>query len=417
MSRNPSPAPPAPGSAHTRPTAPDRAFTRLSPRELVLLAGITAAAPLTIDLYLPAYPQLAAEFGVAETRVQLTLTSCVVGLALGQLILGPVADRVGRRGPVVVGALAWSVASLLAAFAPTLELLVAARFCQGFAAAAGVVAARAVLRDLSSGDALARAMARLFLVLGLVPMLAPALGSVVLVLTSWRGLFVLLAVSGVVLAVVSAALLVETLPAERRRPVAVRALAGTYGRLLVDRTFMAPALAASLSFAGLFAWINGSSFVLQEQFGVSPLGYGLVFALLTAVLVAGSQLSARLTARFGLLPVIRSAPLVAAAAVGVVVVSGLVGTVSPVLLVGGVATAMATIGVMMPASAAYALTGQPPARAGLASGLLGVVQFAVGGLTSPLASIGGQVSATSMTALMLLLFLGSAGSAAATVRR
>ncbi|MGJ7442567.1 multidrug effflux MFS transporter [Aquipuribacter sp. MA13-6] len=402
----PSVDPSATASAGTRGRA--GFFSRLGPRELFLLAAITAAGPLTIDLYLPAYPTLAAEFGVAETQIQLTLTACVFGLALGQLVIGPVADRVGRRLPVVVGLLAWAAASLLVAAAPTLGWLTAGRFVQGFVVAAGMVTARAILRDLSEGQDLARAFAKLFLVVGAVPMVAPFLGSLVLELTSWRGVFVILAVIGVLLALVTAVLLPETLPKEARRPIPVSRLAGTYGRLLVDRSFIAPAMVASLAFAGLFVYINGSSFVLQEQYGVSQLGYGMVFAAVTVSLIAGSQLSSRLVARFGLLAVLRGAPIVGAATIGLVFGLSLLGDLPLAALIAGLMVAMGVVGMAMPAASAHVLNGQPPARAGLASGLVGVLQFAVGGAVSPLASVFGGTSATSMTALMTVAFAASA---------
>lgn len=376
---------------------------------MFLLAAITAAGPLTIDLYLPAYPDLAAEFGVAESQVQLTLTACVLGLALGQLLIGPISDRVGRRLPVIVGLALWSVSSLLCAFAPTLMLLTVGRFVQGFVVAAGMVTARAILRDLSHGRDLARAFAKLFLVVGAVPMIAPVVGSFVLQVTTWRGVFVLIAVIGLVMAVVTALVLPETLPAHARRPVPARRLAATYGSLMVDRTFIAPAMMGSLAFAGLFVWINASSFVLQEQYQVSTLAYGLVFALVTAALIVGSQLSSTLTGRFGLLAVIRVAPAAAAVVVlGVPASALLLGGVPFAVVLVAVAVAMFCVGVAMPAASAHALSSQPPARAGLASGLVGVLQFAVGGLLSPLASLGGSVSAVSMTVLMAVMFLASA---------
>ena len=376
---------------------------------MFLLAAITAAGPLTIDLYLPAYPDLAADFGVAEAQVQLTLTACVMGLALGQLLIGPISDRVGRRLPVVVGMALWSVSSLLCAFAPTLLLLTVGRFVQGFVVAAGMVTARAILRDLSTGRDLARAFAKLFLVVGAVPMIAPVVGSFVLQLTTWRGVFVLIAAIGVVMAVVTAFVLPETLPAHARSPVPARRLAATYGSLMVDRSFIAPAMMASLAFAGLFVWINGSSFVLQEEYQVSTLAYGMVFAVATAALIVGSQLSSALTGRFGLLPVVRTAPAAAAVVMLAVPSAALVGRPVPFgVVIGAVAVAMFCLGAAMPAASAAALSSQPPARAGLASGLVGVLQFAVGGLLSPLASIGGGVTAVSMATLMVMLFVASA---------
>ena len=402
-------SPPGTRSSSTVPRA--GFFSRLGPRELLLLALITAAGPMTIDLYLPAYPTLAAEFGVAETQVQLTLTACVFGLALGQLVIGPVADRVGRRLPVVVGLAGWAVASLLVAAAPTLELLTLGRFVQGFVVAAGMVTARAILRDLSSGQDLARAFARLFLVVGAVPLVAPFLGSLLLEATSWRGVFVVLAVVGLLLSVLTAIALPETLPREMRTPVPVRSLAGSYGRLLADRSFIAPAMMASLAFAGLFVYINGSSFVLQEQFGLSQLAYGTVFGAVTISLIVGSQLSSVLVGRFGLVTVLRAAPIVGSVAIGTVFAFSLLGDLPLVVLIAGLMAAMGVVGLAMPAASAHVLNSQPAARAGLASGLVGVLQFAVGGAVSPLASVMGTVTASSMTGLMALLFAASAATA------
>lgn len=389
-------------------------FSRLGSRELFLLAAITAAGPLTIDLYLPAYPTLAAEFGVDETRIQLTLTACVFGLALGQLVIGPIADRLGRRIPVLVGLLAWAASSLAIAFAPTLGLLTAGRFVQGFVVAAGMVTARAILRDLSSGRDLARAFARLFLVVGAVPMVAPFLGSLVLQVTSWRGVFVALAVVGLLLALLTAIFLPETLPKAARRPIPVSRVAGAYGRLLVDRAFLAPALIGSLAFAGLFVYINSASFVLQQQYGVSQLGFGVVFAAVTIALVIGSQLSDVLVRRVGLLPVLRGAPVVGAVVIGSVAVAAWAVDLPVGVLIAGLVVAMGSVGLAMPAASALVLTSQPPARAGLASGLVGVLQFTVGGAISPLASVFGEATAFSMTSLMAVLFVGALVAALAT---
>lgn len=413
---------PSTSAAPPNPTGPSSApavgrgragfFSRLGTRELVLLGIITAAGPLTIDLYLPAYPELAAEFGVPETSIQLTLTACVLGLALGQLVIGPFADRFGRRLPVVGGLALWALSSVLVAFAPTLALLTAGRFVQGFVVSAGLVTARAVLRDLSDGQDLAKAFARLFLVVGAVPMVAPFLGSLVLQVTDWRGIFLGLAVVGVLLAVLTYVVLPETLPRSERRPVPVRRLAAAYGSLLVDRAFIAPAMTASLAFAALFVYINGSSFVLQDQYGLSELGFGIVFGIITVSLIVGSQMSSGVVARVGLLTVLRWAPVLGAVSIGAVGVLSLLMTVPLVVLIAGLATSMGLVGVAMPAASAYVLSGQPPARAGLASGLVGVLQFAVGGLVSPLAGVVGGVSVTSIALLMAVLFVAAWGAAA-----
>ncbi len=179
----------------------------------------------------------------------------------------------------------------------------------------------------------------------------------------------------------------------------------------MDRSFIAPAMVASLAFAGLFVYINGSSFVLQQEYGVSQLAYGMVFAAVTVSLIAGSQLSSLLVERFGLLSVLRAAPVIGSVAIGTVFATSLLGDPPLPVLIAGLMVAMGVVGMAMPAASAHVLNGQPAARAGLASGLVGVLQFAVGGAISPLASVMGSVTTASMTGLMALLFAASAATA------
>ncbi|MDT7797618.1 MAG: transporter, family, multidrug resistance protein [Actinomycetota bacterium] len=239
------------------PTAPTR---RAQLKFVLILGGLSAFGPLSIDMYLPALPQMAGDLHAADTTVQLTLSAFIVGLALGQLVLGPLSDALGRRGPLLVGLVLYVLGSVLCAVSPDAWLLVAARGIQSLGAAAGIVIARAAVRDLFSGTAMTKFFSTLMLVSGLAPILAPLIGGQLLNWTSWRGVFVVLTVFGALLLAVVAFALPEPLPADRRSPARLGRVMKTYGRLAVDRTFAGYALASGLLFASMFAYISGSSF-------------------------------------------------------------------------------------------------------------------------------------------------------------
>jgi DHA1 family bicyclomycin/chloramphenicol resistance-like MFS transporter len=355
--------------------------------QLFLVLGcLSALGPLSIDFYLPAFPSLSRELGSTESQIQLTLTACLVGLALGQLVVGPLSDAVGRRRPLLVGLAVYVVASAGCALSESTTALVAFRGLQGLAGAAGVVISRAVVRDLYAGSAAARFFSQLMLVVGLAPILAPVLGAELLRFTSWAGLFWVLAVTGVLLLGIIGLGLPETLPAERRREGSLRDTARTYVALLGDRVFMGYALSGGLAFAGMFAYISGSSFVLQDMYGVSAQAYGLLFGLNALGLTLVSQVNGRLVGR---IPARRllwiglgitaggGVLLVGAAATGV---GGLLAiTVALFLAVSG-------IGFVMPNSTALALADHPRA-AGTASALLGASQFVIGAVTAPVVGV------------------------------
>jgi DHA1 family bicyclomycin/chloramphenicol resistance-like MFS transporter len=234
-------------------------------RLVLLLGALIALGPLTIDMYLPALPTITDELLTTSATVQLTLTGTLLGLGLGQLVIGPLADRFGRKRPLIAGAAVHVLASLLCIVAPTIEVLGALRVLQGLGAAAGSVIALAIVRDLYTGRAAATLLSRLILVMGAAPVLAPTLGSWVLGFTSWRGVFGVLALYALVLLPVAARALPETLPPERRVTSGVGGTLRTYGGLLRDRTFVGLVLVAGLSMAAVLGYVGGSSFVMQEQ--------------------------------------------------------------------------------------------------------------------------------------------------------
>ncbi|RYU10081.1 Bcr/CflA family multidrug efflux MFS transporter [Nocardioides iriomotensis] len=366
---------------------------------IVVLGSLIALGPLTIDMYLPAFPQLADELDASAASVQLTLTGMLGGLAFGQLVIGPLSDAFGRRRPLLAGLVVHALASLLCAVAPNIAVLSVVRVLQGFAGAAISVVALATVRDLFSGVAVARTMSRLMLVIGLAPIVAPSIGGFILQVTDWRGIFFVLAGAAVVLIGVALVGLRETLPVERRRSARVGATLRTYRSLLSDRTFVALVLVAGLSFSSLFVYVSGASFVLQEGFGLDARTFGLVFGANSAALTIASQLNPTLIRRFGPANVLTGAILVSMAAAVALLVAGLAGGGLVTVLV-PLMVVLASAGLAMPNTPALALNRHGEA-AGTASAMLGCVQFGVGALVAPLVGVLGSTTAAPMGAVML----------------
>jgi DHA1 family bicyclomycin/chloramphenicol resistance-like MFS transporter len=382
-----------------------KAVRRLTARQTFVLGAATALGPLSIDLYLPAFPELARELGASEAAVQLTLTACVVGLALGQLVAGPVSDAVGRRVPIAVGLGAWALASFACALAPSIATFTALRFTQGLAGAAGVVVARAVVRDLVSGPELVRSFSKLMLVVGVVPILAPTLGGLLLERTSWRGLFVVLGVLGALLTVVVFVGLRESLPADRRRSGVRRAL-GSYKLLLLDRGFVGAAAVVSLTFSALFIYVSSSSFVLREVFDLTPGQFGLLFGVNSVGLVLGNQVSGLLANRWPAAVMLPRAVGLGLFGAVLVLVAGLTGALGVVGVVVPLFVIVFSVGAAMPVASSRAMNAHPE-RAGAASALLGVLQFAVGGALAPLVGLAGSSTVLPLAGLMTACLLGS----------
>lgn len=352
-------------------------------RLALLLGAFVALGPLTIDMYLPALPQISNELAASESLVQLTLTGTLAGLALGQLVIGPLSDAVGRRRPLFAGALLHLVASLLVLVAPNIEVLGVLRVLQGIGTAAGAVVAMAIVRDLYSGRDAANLFSRLMLVMGAAPVLAPTIGGLVLRVTDWRGVFVVLAAYALVLLPVTWRALPETLPPSHRRSARIGATFRTYGSLLRDRVFVGLVLVAGFTMAALFGYVSGASFVYQEQFGLDQQIFGLVFGAGAVWLIAGTQFNPVLLRRFSPRQIL-SAGAVAGTLAGLVLIGaaatgagGLVGLLVPMWAV------LAAAGVMLPNAPAVALA-QHGEAAGTAAALLGAVQFGVGAAVSPL---------------------------------
>jgi DHA1 family bicyclomycin/chloramphenicol resistance-like MFS transporter len=260
---------------------------------ILLLGALTALGPFTVDLYLPAFPALEASLGVSEAAVQLTLTGTTVGFALGQLVVGPFSDKFGRRLPLIIATTLHIAASVGAALSTDITSLGIFRVLMGVGAAGGGVVAMAMVRDLFSGYAMVRMFSRMALVNGLAPILAPVIGSQLLLVMPWPGIFVFLAGYGTVVVVAAIFLVRETLPSEARGRSGLTA-GQRYKLLFSDRIFVGLLLVGGLNFAGLFAYLSGSPFLFQDVYGFSPQEYGLLFGINSLAIVGGVQTSSRL---------------------------------------------------------------------------------------------------------------------------
>lgn len=374
---------------------------------LVILGALSAIGPLSIDMYLPALPAITSEMLSAPAQVQLTLTACLIGVSVGQVIAGPLSDVRGRRVPLIVGVAGFMAASLLCAFAPSVPVLIACRLLQGILGGAALVIVRAVVRDLYDGAAIARIFATLMLVSGLAPILAPIAGAQLLAVTSWRGVFVALSVAGLVLLVAVLTGVRETLPVAGRESGGLRNTVRTFWHLLGDRAFMACALTAGLAFAAMFGYISGSPFVLQEVYGATPQQYSLIFGLNAFGLTLTAQVGGRLSGRVSPARLVFTGLAIALTGAVLLLTAALTG-LGLWGIVGGLFVIMLGQGLVMPGAGALALASQPPQVAGSASALLGVLQFALGALSAPLVGLVGAGTAVPMACVMLALILSSA---------
>jgi MFS transporter, DHA1 family, multidrug resistance protein len=368
----------------------------------LMIGGLTLFGPLCIDMYLPSLPRLTRDLHASASSVQFSLTTCLIGLAIGQVLIGPASDKFGRRRPLLGGLALFVVASLACSLAVSAPMLAMLRIFQGIGGSAGIVIGRAVVRDLYSGTAAARFFATLMLVTGLGPVLAPQIGAGLLELTSWRGVFLLLGVAGTLLLGMAAFRLPETLAPERRDSAGgVGAALSSMRRVGTNPVFLANALAAGIGFGSIFAYVSGSSFLMEDIYHLSPSMFGFLFAVNGVGLVAAGQLSAHYVGRFGasrLLTFGLSLMAVAGVAFFLIVatgVAGLAGVLPCLFLV------MCANGLSAPNAMALAMNDFPDA-AGSASALMGVLQFGVGALVAPLVGLGGNADAIPMAVIMAL---------------
>ncbi|WP_458352064.1 multidrug effflux MFS transporter [Pacificispira sp. HM-600] len=369
---------------------------------VILLGALTALGPFTIDLYLPAFPVLEGDFDTTAAAIQLTLTGTMIGFGIGQLLVGPLSDKVGRRLPLIGVTALHVLASAAAAIAPTLMLLGASRVVMGAGAAAGGVVAMAIVRDLFGGRRLVVMLSRLALVSGAAPVIAPLIGSALLLVMSWRGLFVVLAIYGAVMLVAAIALVPETLPRARRSELGSTTVGQRYRSVLADRVFLGVLIIGGMTFSGLFSYLSASSFLFQQSFGFDAQQYGLLFAANSLGLVAGVQIASRLAARYGPQWVLAwSTSALVVAGVAIIVADqiglGLWGILVPLFVF------MTACGFTFPCVQVLALDRHGKA-AGTAASILGAVNFGVAGFVSPLVgwiSGGTGITATTMAVVMV----------------
>ncbi|TXK18489.1 multidrug effflux MFS transporter [Homoserinibacter sp. GY 40078] len=380
---------------------PGDALTRSQRLSYVLVLGaLTALGPFTIDLYLPALPMLEQELDVSTSAVQLTLTATMVGFAVGQLLVGPLSDQIGRRMPLIASTILHVVACLGAVVAPDLFWLAVARILQGVGAAAGGVVAMAMVRDLFGGYPLVRMLSRLALVSGLAPVLAPVIGSQLLLFVDWRGLFAFLAVYGLLVIVATTLWVRETLPPEARSARGHSTVGQRYGALVRDRIYVGAVIIAGANFSALFAYLSSSSFLFQEVYALSPQEYGFLFGINSIGVVAGVQISSRLQKIVGPQWIVAGATvlqLVSAVAIITLDLSGagFFGIVVPLWFF------ILGCGFNFPAITALALV-RHGHEAGTAASLLGAANFGVAGIVSPIVGLFSIANAVPMASVMAI---------------
>lgn len=385
-----------PATAMPATTMPEPSPSRV--RLITILGSLVALVPLTIDMYLPALPRIATELAVSSSVAQLTLTGTLIGLALGQLIVGPLSDSLGRRRPLMAGIGVHIVASLMCLGAPDMTTLSIARAIQGMGAAAAMVVAIAVVGDLFSGSQAATVMSRLMLVLGVAPVVAPSLGAVVLLHASWRWVFAVLIVLAGILLIVAALALTESLPVARRRPLQVSAMVRTYIALLSDGRFMVLVLVSALGIAGLFAYIAVAPFVLQDYYGLNQQNFALLFGMGAIFLIGATQFNVVLLRRFSPQRIVPVA-LIAVAVIGAIFITlsvthtgGLPGFLLSLWMI------LIAVGFVISNAPALALSCHSEAS-GTAAALLGAVQFGLGAIIAPMVGVLGN-DATVLAAVM-----------------
>lgn len=369
-----------------------------------LLGSLAAFAPLSIDMYLPALPLIAEEMNTNQSFVQLSLTFFLVGLAMGQLVVGPLSDMRGRRTPLLIGLVVYSITSLLCVFSPSIWAFILLRFVQGFSGAAGIVLSRAIVRDIYSGLEMTKFFSLLALVNGIAPVLAPVLGGVILLFAPWKGVFVILSIIGVVMFFLVLFALPESLPIDSRSTGGIKQTVKTFKRLLIDRSFIGYALSLAFIYCLLFAYISGSSFVLQNMYGLSPQMYSLVFALNGVGIAVVAQITGRLAGRVGerklLLFGIGMALFGSSAILLLLIIEAHLIFVLSALLI-----AVSSIGLVISTGQSLSLQNQGKV-AGSASALMGVLQYVLAGTVAPLTGLGSNVAIS----MGIVMFIGSVAS-------
>ena len=378
-----------------------RAFSRRRRIALIVTLGLlTGLGPFTIDLYLPAFPAIKEGWGLSDAQVQITLSATTMGFALGQMLVGPLSDRVGRRWPLIVCCIVHIVSSVLVALAPTVGFLTVMRVFQGVGAAGGAVVAMAMARDLFSGRPLVVMLSRLALISGLAPIVAPIVGSWMVSIMPWRGIFWALAGYGAIVVILIVVTTVETRPPEARTRGGVKPLLQGFGVVVRDRVALGGMLVAAFAFGGLFSYVSSSSVLLQSVYGLTPNGFGVIFAICSCGVFVGVQVGSRLAQRFGpAWSLTMSTSLMVLASLAVLLINA--ADVGYVPLVPALFVFTFGFGSSAPCTQLLVLMNHRD-RSGTASSLLGATTQIVGSLVGPLIGLVPMTSAVPMGTAMLI---------------
>lgn len=374
----------------------------ISPWLLVVLALLSAVAPVATDLYLPAFPEMTAELQASATAVQLTLTAFLLGLTFGQLMFGPLSDRLGRRRPLIVGALLCVVASVVAATAPTVGILIAARFAQGFGGAAGMVIGRAVISDLTGGKTAGRAFSLMMIVGGVAPVVAPFAGGLLVDSLGWRGILWVVCAIAVAMLIAIVAVVRESHPQARRAELKADAAQGiSPWTALRSPAYLANTLAFAFGFSVMMAYISASPFVYQVMIGLTPMQYGIAFGVNALGMISVSAVSSRLSQTISSARLLGLGLALTMAATVVLLAVVLTGAPAWLMMI-PIFVAVACQGLILGNATALALSAVPRA-AGSGSAGLGALQFGLGAAVSPLVSLGGEHTALPLAIVMVAM--------------
>ncbi|NTU28416.1 Bcr/CflA family efflux MFS transporter [Bacillus tequilensis] len=366
-----------------------------------LLGMLAILGPLNIDMYLPSFPEIADDLSANASLVQLSLTACLVGLTIGQLIVGPVSDAQGRRKPLLICIFLFALSSLFCALSPNITTLVAARFLQGFTASAGLVLSRAIVRDVFTGRELSKFFSLLMVITAVAPMVAPMTGGAILLLpfATWHTIFHVLMIIGFLLVLLIALRLKETLPPEKRIPSSIGTSVKTMGSLLKDRSFMGYALTVGFIHGGSFAYVSGTPFVYQDIYGVSPQVFSILFGINGLAIISGSFIIGRFGGIIHEKSLLRTAVITAMIATAVLLTMTMIHGPLAALVI-SIFIYMITIGMVLTSTFTLAMEKQGH-RAGSASAMLGMLPLLLGSIVSPLVGIN-ETTAIPMGAIMFV---------------
>ncbi|MFD2656534.1 Bcr/CflA family efflux MFS transporter [Gracilibacillus thailandensis] len=352
-----------------------------------LLAMLAMLGPFNIDMYLPSFPQIADDLGARASLVQLSLTACLLGLAFGQLVIGPISDAIGRRKPILFFISLFAIFSLVCAVAPNIIVLILARFLQGFTASAGVVLSRAVVRDVFDGKALTKFFALLMVINATAPMIAPISGGAVLLLpfATWHTIFIFLFLLGIVMVTISAFKLPETLPEENRRPTSIASSLKTMGYLLKDRSFIGYAIVVCFVQGGTFAYVAGTPFVYQDLYHVSPQVFSILFGINGLAIIFGSFLVGRLSSHFSERSLLRTGVIMSLTANTLLLIATVFHWPLYMLVI-SLFIHLNSVGIILTSSFSLAMENQKE-RAGTASALLGMLPLVMGAIVAPIVGL------------------------------